>query len=262
MKRVLKAQIYTIFLWSLILIALSFYMLGCASSGSSIPSTSPKFELTLSGTLDGGEFTGIGMGDAKRKHLITISSRDDINYFIAQSCHRFEKREDVIDQDWFPNTKTWSYQFTEAPTLEDTGDCPLRICEYSKTVGAPPVQCAVIDFQNPKYSLPAENICNGSDATNHGKSLCHTKVGLIERIRFAEAVGVADPLSAAEGADPKVKYLIKDQCEGHFIDEESRIWQYVMPENECYVIFYQLAKPHALAKLTVIPFNTPLYKGN
>jgi hypothetical protein len=235
---------------------------GCASTGTPAPAATPKYELTLSGTLDGINFQGVALGAAGQKHVITIASKNEVHYFIAKTCHRSEKHEDVISQGWIKETKSWSYQFSEAPTIEDTGDCPLRICVYSTTVGAPPVQCAVIDFTNPKYQLLGENICNGADGDSHGKNICHTQVGLVERVRFKETVVVADPLPPPTGAtDPTLKYLIKDQCDGKFIDDANTIFQYVMPENECYVVFAQKALPHLRSKLTVIPYDLPLYSG-
>jgi hypothetical protein len=238
-----------------------FFSAGCSTAPATATNTVQTFELTLKGELDGQAFQGIALGSTGSSHDIKISSRNDINYFIAKTCHRSDKKEDVITQGWIKETQSWSYDFEEAPTLEDTGDCPLRICEYSKTVGAPPVQCAVIDFLNSKYSLPAENICNGADGITHGKNICHTQTGLVERIRFKEPVIIADPLPTPQGGDSTQIYLIQDQCAGKFIDPNQTVWQYVMPQKECYVVFDTLAKPHRRAKLTVIPYNIPLYSG-
>lgn len=234
---------------------------GCAtSSTSSAPAAQPQYELTLKLNLDGVDSHGIAMASAARDHTIKITSRYDINYFIAQTCHRWEKKEDIIDQGWFPDTKMWSYGYSAAPTIEDTGDCPMRVCVYSKTVGAPPVECAVVDNMNARYTLEAQNICNGSFPWNHGKSICHTKAGLIERVKFKEPVFTADPLPVPQGGDVNQKYFIKNQCVGKFIDDLT--WEYYVPENECYIIFDTVAVPHRRAKLTVIPFDLPLYSGS
>jgi len=238
------------------------HMIGCTTApANNAPPANPNYELTLSGTLDGAAFTGIAMGSKASQHTITIQSRNDVNYFIAQTCHRFDKREDVISQGWIRETQSWSYTFNQSPTLEDTGDCPMRICVYSKTVGAPPVQCAVIDFMNDKYQLQAQNICNGQAPINHGKSLCHTKSGLVERMIFKSPVVIPDPEPMPQGGDPNKTYLIPNQCDGKFIDKNNTVWQYVMPENECYIIFADMKAPHPRAKLTVIPYDKPLYSG-
>lgn len=251
-----------------ILVILSLLLLSaCATTGTSTsaPAATPKYELTLNGNLDGQDFQGIAIGSDAADHSVTVTSANKVNYFIAQSCHRSEKHEDVITQGWFNSNKTYTWNFHLSATIEDTGDCPIRLCMYSTTVGALPVQCAVIDFKNKKYTMPSENICNGADFgpnSSLGKMLCHTHVGLIERVRFSEPMMVAPPLPPPEGAtDASAKYLIKDQCDGKFIDDKKTIFQYVMPENECYQIFDTVAKPHRRSKLTAIPYDLPQYSG-
>lgn len=251
----------------LIMVTVAVFILFVFTRCGSAPSVPeslipPKYELTLSGSLDGSEFTGISMGSKSPHHEITISSTYEVNYFIAKTCHRSEKHEDIIDQGWFSETKSWRYVYNEAPTIEDTGDCPLRICVYSKTVGAPPVQCAVIDFKNDRYQMIAENICNGADGITSGKMLCHTQSGLIERVRFKEPMFVAPPVVQSNGeADKAIKYTIPDQCEGKFLDAQNTLFQYIMPDKECYLIFDTVSKPHRRAKLTAIPYNVPQYTG-
>lgn len=239
-----------------------FLLAGCATSPSNPASQpTPVYELTLSGVLDGIPFSGVAMGNSGPSHTLTIQSDGTIPYVIGQTCHRFDKHEKAIDQGWIKETKSWSYAYTQAPTIEDTGDCPLRICAYETTVGTPPVQCAVVDFKNPRYTHPARNICNGSDAATTGKMLCHTKTGLIERVQFDEPMRVAGPVKQPDQADETKTYTIPFQCEGKFIDSDNMLFQYVMPASECYIIFYAAKPPHARTKLTVIPYNTPLMSG-
>lgn len=231
-------------------------------TGTATSSTQAKYELTLAASIDGTDFQGFALGGPGPTHQITIKSADNVSYFIGQTCHRFDKHEDVVSQGWIAKRKSWTYNYTFAPTIEDTGDCPLRICQYSKTVGTPAVQCGLIDFKNPKYSLPFENICNGLDGQTTGKAVCHNKVGLVQRVRFKEPVVVADPLPTPDGQDPSLTFLIPNQCSGQFIDQAQTTWQYTVPKTECYVIFAQMAKPHARAKLTVVPYDLPLYTGS
>jgi len=236
-------------------------LVGCASTNSSQATTDTKvYELTLSGQLDGQPFVGHAIGSAAPSHQLVISSTDDIPYVINQTCHRFEKHEKVITQGWFPTEKQWKFNYIQASTIEDTGDCPLRTCAYSSTVGAPPVQCFVIDFKNPKYQHVAENICNGSDGgpgSAVGTLQCHTKTGLIERVRFDEPMRLAGPIQNPAASDGST-YQIPDQCSGKFIDNNNELFEYIMPAKECYAIFYAVKPPYARLKLHVIPYTEPL----
>ena len=165
----------------------------------------------------------------------------------------------MIDPGWFNNNTSYAWNYSEAPTIEDTGDCLLRFCAFSKTVGSPPVACAIVDFMAPKYTLPGTNICNGVVGGTHGTALCHTQVGLLERFQFAGPVVVAPQVTNPN--PPGGTYWIKDQCQGKFLDAAQTLWEYTVPENECLTIFMEKAAPHRRAKLTVIPYDIPQYPG-
>ena len=237
---------------------------GCATTGGpvSAPTPPPRQELILSGSIDGVDFTGVGIGSAAKNHNIVITSPVDVNYFQLQSCHRSEQYPDFITTGWFNNNHSKQVSYNEADTIEDTGDCIVRFCAFSKTVGAPPAACGMLDFHNPKYVLPGENICNGVNGNFTGTAFCHTQIGLIERIKFPVPVQVA-PQITPPANDPlnRVPYWITNQCVGKFIDSQQTLWQYQMPSQECVVIFDEIEKPHRRAKLTVVPYDTPVYYG-
>lgn len=250
--------------WAFVALTIS----GCQSLGGSsgapaIQAAKPKYELMLSGTIDDAPFTGIGVGSSAAHHDITISSAVPVNYFTMQSCHRSIQFSDVIPAkpwyDWSKDSKSFSFAYDLAPTIEDTGDCILRFCAYSKTVGAPPVACAIVDFKAPKYQLPAENICNGADGKFSGTALCHTQFGLIERVRFPGPVVIAPQVTDPTGNT--APYWISGQCVGRFLDADQTLFEYQVPASECVVIFMEKAQPHRRAKLSVIPFDTAQYPG-
>jgi hypothetical protein len=217
----------------------------------------------LSGLIDGASFQGIGVGSSDRHHDLVIKSAIAVNYFTLQSCHRSIQFADVIKVNWYDwsnDNKSFSWAYDESPTIEDSGDCILRFCAFSKTVGSPPVACAIVDFKNEKYSLPSENICNGAlNAKATGTSICHTQTGLIERMRFQSPVVTAPQVS--DPAGKTAPYWIKNQCLGKFLDQNQTLFEYQVPENECVLIFMEKAQPHRRAKLTVIPYDTAQYPG-
>jgi hypothetical protein len=238
--------------------ALFFLLSGCATIAPPPPSQVPKYQLTLTGTIDQAPFQGTGVGSAASHHDITISSSVTVNYFTVQSCHRSLQFKDVIDVGWFNNNKSYAWSYDEAPTIEDTGDCILRFCAFSATVGSPPVACAVVDFNSSRYTLPLENICNGADVQASGTAICHTQVGLLERVRFKSPVVVAPDVQDPTGKTPP--YWISGQCAGTFIDAAQTLWEYQIPNQECVVIFMEQAKPHRRAKLTVVPYTDTQYQ--
>lgn len=241
---------------------LSTFITGCATTSTSAPAAPPpKYELMLSGSIDGNSFQGIGIGSSVPQHSIKIQSAIAVDYFEMQSCHRAVQFNGVISKpwwDWSKDNKSFTFPYNEAPTIEDTGDCILRFCAFSKTVGSPPSACSIVDFKSSKYTLPAKNICNGAVGQSSGTMLCHTQVGLLERVQFAEPVQILPQI--VDPAGKTAPYWINKQCVGSFLDVGQTLFQYQMPEDECVVIFDQIAKPHARAKLTVIPYDQALYQ--
>jgi hypothetical protein len=247
--------------------ALAGLVLLCSCATGVLPTTAPTktYELMLSGTIDGAAFQGIGVGSNTTSHQMTISSSIAVNYFTMESCHRSTQAGNVIPAnpwyDWSTDSKSFSFAYNQAPTIEDSGECILRFCAYSNTVGSPPVACAVVDFKNAYYALDYENICNGADGntTGGGTALCHSQVGLIERVRFPVPVMVAPEVTDPTGGT--APYWINGQCQGQFLDSQQTLFQYTVPATECSVRFLELAKPHRKAKLTVIPYTDALYLG-
>lgn len=259
-------DVFVILMWAVVVGFIFFIgqiLTGCASGQVSIAQPPPpKYELLLTGTIDGNSFQGIAVGSKSSHHDMTIHSAVAVNYFTMQSCHRSIQFNDVIKvrwYDWANDSKSFNWAYDEAPTIEDSGDCILRFCAFSNTVGAAPVACAIVDFKSDKYTLPGKNICNGAAGNTSGSAVCHTQVGLIERFQFAEPVMIAPQvIDAAAKAAP---YWIKDQCVGKFLDTAQTLWEYQMPSSECVVIFDTIAKPHRRAKLTAIPYDIAKYPG-
>lgn len=237
----------------------------CSSAPTVIKSERDvNYQLLLSGQIDGRDFQGIGVGSVAPNHTITIQSAVPVPYFTVQSCHRSIQFNDVIQPkpwyQWQKDNKGFTWNYDQAPTIEDNGNCILRFCAFSKTPGAAPVACAIVDFKNERFTLPSENICNGSSGSATGTSICHTQVGLIQRMRFPVPVVVAPKVQPPENVD--APYWIKDQCVGRFLDEAQTLFEYEMPLRECYVIFMEkVGKPRRRAKLTVIPYDKAQYFG-
>lgn len=241
------------------LIASFLFIAGCTTVQPAQVSQ-PTYQLLLTGAIDGIPFQGVGVGSASSHHDIMIQSSIAVDYFTVQTCHRSVQFNGVIKvpwYDWSNDNKSFTWSYDESPTIEDSGDCILRFCAFSNTVGQAPVACAIVDFKSSKYLLPGKNICNGAVGNASGTALCHTQVGLLERFQFSEGVGVAPQI-----VDPTAQaapYWITNQCVGSFLDDAQTLFQYQMPQKECVIIFDTKKAPHRRAKLTVIPYDLPKY---
>lgn len=231
---------------------LTGFFLGCASSGSLLPSSPPPvFELDLSGTLDGVQWSGTAVGEDFQKHDIKIQSKTDVNYMTIQSCHRFEKYEDVIKTGWFKSNRGFEYIYSESPGLEDTGFCVLRLAAFSKQVGAGEAY-GIMLFHNRKFQLWSENICNGADQPVTGSGMCQSMSGLVQHIKFKSQV-----VTAGNGPDGNA---IPGQCNGKFIDANT--FEYTVPTGECIAVFMTTAQPHQFGIYLVYGFDKSQYRGS
>lgn len=228
-----------------------FFILAC--TGANLPSIAPPvvYELDLSGSLDGAAWEGIAVGSADSKHDIRIESKTDVNYMTIQSCHRFEKYEDVIIDHWYRPKRGFEYSYTESPGIEDTGYCVLRLSAFSKQVGAGEAYGLML-FHSPGFTLPGENICNGADGATAGTSICQSMTGLVQRLRFKEQV-----VTATKNSDGT---SLKGQCSGAFIDATT--FQYTMPVGECVAVFMSTAKPHRYYIHLAYGFTKTQYRGS
>jgi hypothetical protein len=253
-------SVFFFFVVCLSLALVAQFFMGCTSTAPVPTPPAPKYELTLTGSIDGVPFQGVGVGSTASHHDMVISSAISVNYFTVESCHRSLQFSDVISIGWLgTGHQSYAWSYDEAPTIEDTGDCILRFCAFSKAVGSAPSACAIVDFHSPRFILPGQNICNGVNGSTSGTAICHTQVGLIERFQFPVPV-----VQAPQIVDPTGKtspYWITNQCQGTFLDAAQTLWEYKMPAAECVAIFMEKALPNRMAKLTVIPYDQAQYQG-
>lgn len=263
-----KGTLEDIFLTFLIcaILAISCSSLtGCAGFGLSGPATnaktdSPVYEMTLSGQLDSNDFSGVAIGNADPHHTIVIKSNTDVDMFTVKTCHRSVDVTEAIKYNklfgWIQPKRSFQFEYTQAPGIEDNGICPMELCSYSKTVGQLPVDCAMIFFHNPKFAMPTQNICNGSSGNASGTMACKSQMGLIERVQFPTTTFTAPTQLQSDGSQA----LIPGQCVGEFINAQQTIFQYQVPTTKCSVEFLERGNPPLKAILTVIPFNAHPYQ--
>ena len=134
---------------------------------------------------------GVAVLPRMSSYEIEIAPKGDANIdlLLVTSCHREESFEKT-SSGWFIFAKKnkFKYFYTPVPGIEDDGLCSLRVNTYEKALGRH--SWSVIRFEHPKYRLPAQLTCNGSVSQVGGVSICQSKAGLVERIKFSEPVMV------------------------------------------------------------------------
>lgn len=237
----------------------SLVFLGCTATQVSnvlSPSTPKVMALDLSGTIDGQPWNGIAVGSAAPSHTIVMTSKVNVNEFRVISCHRFEKHEDVVEPEKWFHGDTFQYIYNEAPGVEDTGFCILRLQAFTKSVDASgnPAGSAfgLMLFHSPSFTLPAINICNGQTQSTAGSAICQSMNGLIERLKFSEQVITANDAATGVNGIPMA-------CKGKFIDATT--WEFALPVGECMAVFASVAPPHKFFVLMGYGFTNSTYRG-
>lgn len=129
----------------------------------------------------------------------------NIDLLLVTTCHREDSFEKT-SSGWFIFQKKsrFKYYYTPVKGIEDDGDCSLVMNTFEKDKGRH--AWARIRFEHPKYQLPATLSCNGVTASVKGVSVCQSKAGLAQHIRFAEPVQIewdkncAIPKKAPDGS--------------------------------------------------------------
>lgn len=181
----------------LFVVVVSFLLLfGCASSQQAITRTplwvyKPDIEITV----DGKTFEGMGVTKMDGHKVIKIRSKARMDMLKISSCHREFTVEKVdYSEGWFgiggSSAKTFTYEF-DATQIEKEDFCPLYIeaLEKSGERGDQSVIAAwgYLAFRTGE-ALPSKMDCNGIAWTFAGVSVCASRAGFEQAIRFDRPV--------------------------------------------------------------------------
>jgi hypothetical protein len=116
-----------------------------------------------------------------------------VDMLVLDSCHREFTREgneksylDFFAKIFGKKREGYKIHYTVIPGIEDDGDCSVRINTFEKEKGRH--AWGIIRIQHEKYQLPALVYCNGEIRKEVGVSICQSKAGMTQQIRFDEAV--------------------------------------------------------------------------
>lgn len=187
--------------------AIKFLVLGCllhlvACSGvqqTLSPDVFYKRDIQLQ--INGGTYTGVTVVPHAVSYSVTLIPPGNIDLMLIRSCHR-EYSIEKVDSGWslFGSKKQkFTYQYTPIAGIEDTRVCPLRIDIYESSAGRQ--SWALLDFEDPKYTLQSDVTCNGSVIHVNGVGACQAKEQTVQAIKFSQPVRFApSPLGCN---DPK-----------------------------------------------------------
>lgn len=234
--------IWVLFMLMVVLFAAFLVSLGGCSQAplQSALTSGTVYQYDLSVKVNNQQFVGVGVVPTAQSYELKIESQDSVDLVTVTTCHRDFSAQAVISQGWFKQKKGYSYTFVPALGLEDRGSCLLRVGMYSKDVGGQ-TGWAILDFDNGDTSLPAQNICNGSSSTTKGTSICQSKAGLIQILRFDVPVEVATD-------------KLESKCIGQ-MSMDSGSWTYQIGSGECVIEFREIGGTHRKHRHTTVGYS-------
>ncbi len=175
---------------------------------------------------DGNSYDGVAVLPVKDEYEFKFTANGDLDWLSISTCHRDEITEEawnVVKRRIFGlkilNKKQVNYVYS--PT-EIEKDCDLEIKAYNKSGYH---SFGHISFFNSDYTLDALVECNGHSKAYSGASACQTKVGLIQKVNFANLVITSPeedcPLEENEGEYFEIKAQ-SGMCKYVFMEKSTR----------------------------------------
>lgn len=171
-------------------------------------------------TVDGKSFDGMAVTKLDGPKDITIVSQAALDLLRITSCHR-DFTIEKVDEGWFGGSGH-QYVYHYDPTEKEIKSvCPLYIEAYSKDLIT---DWGYVVFRTDE-TLPASMDCNGTKWKFSGVSVCQTKSGLDQILRFDVPVKFeADPACKITQSNEK-EFIIRGElgfCYAEFSD--GKIW--------------------------------------
>jgi hypothetical protein len=126
--------------------------------------------------------------------------------------------------------------------IEKEGGCPLRFTALTKDT--PKHSWGYVDFQTPDASMPAAIYCDGNVVQSDGVSICQSKKGLTQEIKFHSEVKVSKATS----------------CDFDSKNDIDKNFRYTMPEGECVFVFRETSGQRRFHRLTTIGYDQIILK--
>lgn len=172
-----------------------------------------------------------------------IKAQGKLDLFTLTTCHREQTKEHAGDKGWFKNANHRKFEFIPAPLEADSLACPVQLGGYERIKGRH--SWAFIDFEHPNLSLPAFLNCNGAQYNTKGVSVCQSKTGLLQEIRFTEQV-----------LWPQENTCIK------LMSNDEKKFRFKMPKGQCIFRFVTKSGEERWHRMTTIGYQQILIRKN
>lgn len=171
-------------------------------------------------------------------YKVKIKSKVNLDLFAFSSCHREVTSQEYSRGGFFGlgGNKEFEGDYVPVSSIESVFSCPVYLRGYSKSGYE---STGFIDFETPEADLKATVYCNGVETKFNGVSVCQSKAGLIQTIKFSEPVTVGD-------AGP--------QC--NIGKGKLTVWEFSQPTGECvHAFFSDSGKIHRFTTLGYTRIN-------
>lgn len=226
-----------------LLLAVSLLMVECTSIPQELnPKIYYKHDMKIQ--VNDQAFTGVGVARRAERYNVYITSKADMDLLQISSCERDLTVESAIKKEnWFSPRRGYKFVYEPSPIEREAG-CVLKFAGLEKKNGRH--SWALVQFEHPSFSLPAQLSCNGVVSTPSGTSACETLQGLYQTIDFAAPV-----------------YLSSKVMERCKIPEsaDGKRWRFKQPNRECEYLFMELKPPYRRHKLTTMGYEDVPIRG-
>lgn len=223
----------------LALLALSFA--GCSNVNQSLnPDTYYRRDIKV--TVNGVKFKGVGVPLPASKYEMEIESKGVINMLTITTCHR-EVQIEQDDPGWFEKGNKVKYTYIPVSGLEDGKSCLMEIGVFEQKKGRH--GWALLDFRVGPESVQAELTCDGKKEKTAPVSICQSREGLLQRIKFDRKMKVLPDLE-------------KPQCTVMETSDSGFTYDFLAAPGEC--VYYFGDQNKNFHKLTVAGFQSILIR--
>lgn len=172
-----------------------------------------------------------------------IEAKGKLDLFTFSTCHREQTKEKAGKKGWFSDKKRRKFIYNPVPIESEHLACPAQLGGFERKRGRH--SWAFIDFEHPSLNLPARVSCNGSVYNSRGLTACQSHMGLIQEIKFAQPVIVAEK---------NVCIILKSK--------DDLTFRFKMPKGRCTFRFVNKTGPEKWHRLTTIGYEKILIREN
>jgi hypothetical protein len=204
------------------------YLTSCATVTAQLEDTT-FYKRDIELRINGEKAKGAVVVPRSAKYEIKGEVKGGFDFLIVRSCHREYTAEDEGGE--------FKYVYEPRDGIENNRACPLEIRGAEKGKGRN--SFGFIDFEDPRYQLPARLECNGEVGDYLGVSVCQAPLGLIQKIKFQVPVNFEPGNEVCKLAESK----------------DGKEFEFRMPAKQCQFFFMEKSEPHRLHRISTLGYE-------